>query len=186
MPLPDPLRRRLPQLTYHVLDQGRLDLELPELADNHLATAFQIETCEDLTGIPGLVTKLGGLVPAQEDPGLRQTYNAWLLPLLRRNFPDVSIPEIMDLEEVSMLEENVRAWEEKVRKESWREGRQEGRQEGLVEGMQRVLLQLMSSRFGPLPQDLRRRVEGLTSVAELEKLTRRVLRAKTLLEMGLG
>ena len=85
-----------------------------------------------------------------------------------------------------MLEENVRAWEEKVRKESWREGRQEGRQEGLVEGMQRVLLQLMSSRFGPLPQDLRRRVEGLTSVAELEKLTRRVLRAKTLLEMGLG
>ena len=184
--LPDPLRRRLPQLTYHVLDQSRLDLELPELTRNPLATAFRIETCEDPLDLPGLVRKLGGLVPAEEDPGLRRTYTVWLNPLLRRNFPGVKFPAIMDLGEVPMLEANVREWEKKVRRESWQEGRKEGRKAGLVEGMQRALLQLMSSRFGPLPQDVRHRVEGLTSVAELEKLTRKVLRAKTLQEMGLG
>ena len=83
---------------------------------------------------------------------------------------------------MSIFDENMREWRKRQRQEA----RQEGRQEGLVEGMRRVLLRQMSLRFGRLPQDVRRRVEQVTSVQELEKLTRRVLRAKTLQEMGLG
>jgi len=183
VPLPGELRRRLPQLTYHVLDLGRLELDLPDLARNHLATAFQIETCEDATDVPWMVTRLGGLLPP-EDPDLQRTYTAWLLPLLRRNFPGIRFPEIMGREgtPMSIFDENMREWRKRQRQEA----RQEGRQEGLVEGMRRVLLRQMSLRFGRLPQDVRRRVEQVTSVQELEKLTRRVLRAKTLQEMGLG
>jgi predicted transposase YdaD len=88
----------------------------------------------------------------------------------------------MDLEEAPMFEETVREWESKLRKE----GRKEGRQEGLIEGMQRVLLRQMSLRFGRLPQEVRSRVERIVSIGELEKLTRKVLRARTLQEMGLG
>jgi hypothetical protein len=182
VPLPAALRRRLPQLSYTVLDEGRLDLNRPELARNHLAAAFQIETCEDAVDIPGLVTRLGGLLPPGEDPDLRRTYTGWLLPLLRRNFPGIGIPEIMDRQGVPMLEENMREWRKKERQEA----KKEGRQQGLVEGMQRVLLRQMGQRFGRLQPDVRRRVEQIDSVGELEKLTRKILRAKTLQEMGLG
>jgi len=193
VPLPDLLRRRLPQLTYQVLDQGRLDLELPELAGNRTAAAFRIETAEDLVHLPRLTRGLFRLLPPEEDPALRQTFEIWYRALLRRNFPSVSDLEIMDLEEASMLEETVREWEKKVQKKARQEGRQEGRREGrkkgrregVIEGMQRVLLRLMSLRFGDLPQDVRRQVAQLTSVQELEDMTRRVLGAKSLREVGL-
>ena len=81
-----------------------------------------------------------------------------------------------------MLEETVREWEKQLRKES----RQEGRQEGLIEGMQRALLQMMSLRFGHLPQSVRRQVAQTTSVQRLEELTQRALGAKSLRDMGLG
>ncbi len=182
VPLPDPLRRRLPQLTYQVLAQGRLDLNRPELARNRTAAAFRIETCEDPTDMPRLARRLSRLLPQEEDPELRQTFNVWLIAFLRRNFPALRIPAIMDLEEAPMFEETVREWESKLRKE----GKKEGRQEGLIEGMRRVLLRQMSLRFGRLPQEVRSRVERIASIGELEKLTRKVLRAKTLQEMGLG
>jgi len=184
VPLPEPLRRRLPQLTYHVLDQGRLDLNRPELARNRTAAAFRIET-SDPVDIPRLGKRLGELLPAGENPELRQTYTVWFNAFLRRSFPSLRLPAIMNLEEAPMFEETVREWEKKLRKEGQQKGRQEGRQEGLVEGMQKVLLRQMSLRFGRLPQSVRRQVEQIASVRELEKLTRKVLRAGTLEEMGI-
>jgi len=136
--------------------------------------------------IPRLVKGLGGLLSKKEDPELWQAYTAWVNPLLRRNFPSLGVPEIMDLEEAPMLEENVREWEMKLRREERREGRQEGRQEGLVEGMQKVLLRQMGLRFGRLPQVVRRQVEQIASVKELEELSKKVLGAKSFREMGLG
>jgi len=65
-------------------------------------------------------------------------------------------------------------------------GPQEGRREGQVESLRKVLLQLMTQRFGHLPKTVRTRVEQITSVQELEKLTRKVLTAKSLEAMGLG
>jgi predicted transposase YdaD len=61
---------------------------------------------------------------------LRQHFTSSLLHLLRRTRPGVTIPELVELEEVAMLEETLTEWlngaEEKGRKEGRREGRQEG------------------------------------------------------------
>ena len=80
-----------------------------------------------------------------------------------------------------MLEENLMRWEEKVR----REGRREGRQEGIL-SLQAMLLDQLTLRFGRLPAKVRRQIEATTSLSELRKLGRKVLRAKTLEAMGLG
>ena len=81
-----------------------------------------------------------------------------------------------------MLEENLIRWRDRIREEA----RREGRQEGQILGLQKLLLQQMNLRFGRLPTNVRRRIEGISSLQELRKLGRRVLRAKTLEDMGLG
>ena len=81
-----------------------------------------------------------------------------------------------------MLEENVLRWQEQAR----REGRREGHREGEIQGLQAMLLDLLTQRFGRLPAQVRRQVEATTSLSELRKLGRKVLRAKTLEAMGLG
>lgn len=64
--------------------------------------------------------------------------------------------------------------------------RAEGRQEGRHEGMRQLLLQLIERRFGSLPPGVRRRLEGLASSEELQRLADRVLTAASLDELGLG
>jgi hypothetical protein len=77
-----------------------------------------------------------------------------------------------------MLEENLIRWRDKILNQ--------GRREGEILSLQKMLLQQMTLRFGRLPVGVRRQVEGTSSVPELRKLVRKVLRAKSLEEMGLG
>ncbi len=92
-----------------------------------------------------------------------------------------------------MLEEMLIKWRDQVLREAdqrIREGLREGRRKGLREGQlqarREMLLEQMSQRFGQLPTSIRRQVEGISSTQELRKLGRKVLRAKSLEEMGLG
>ncbi len=64
-------------------------------------------------------------------------------------------------------------------------GREEGREEGVVEGSRRMLLRLLTAKFGELPQESKARIEAL-SAADLDSLLDRVLTAGTLNELGLG
>lgn len=73
-----------------------------------------------------------------------------------------------------MLEENMRDWARKARREV------------RVKTLRKVLLDLMAVRFGRLSLPTRRRVEGITSTRELEELARRVVSAQSLQDMQLG
>jgi len=73
----------------------------------------------------------------------------------------------------SMLEENLRRWNDKTRRE------------GQIQARREMLLEQMTLRFGRLPANVRRQIEGISSLQELRKLGRKVLRAKTLQDMGL-
>src|SRR4029077_6731017 len=130
------LRRHLPRLRYLVLDENRLDLARPELSGNTIASLFRIETTTEPEEFLHLTRKLAALFPRGEEPELRRTITIWLLSVLRRSFPGATIPETVDLEDTSMLEENMREWSLKNR----REARKEGKQEGRVEGVREVLL----------------------------------------------
>jgi predicted transposase/invertase (TIGR01784 family) len=170
--IPKSLRRHLPRLRYLLLDESRLDLDRPELSRNRIASLFRIETCEP-EDLPRLTDQLARLLPPGEEPELRRTITIWLLAVLRRIFPGVTIPETVDLEDAPMLEETMLEWDRKQR----REERQVG--------MRELLLQLLERRFGPLPQEKRHRVEAIASSARLKRLADKILTAKSLDEMGL-
>jgi hypothetical protein len=83
-------------------------------------------------------------------------------------------------------------WEQKTRQAGLQEGLQQGlqmglqqglqvgRQEGLQEGERRMLLGLLTERFGPLPQPLVARIEAITEASHLEQLAKALLRTPDL------
>jgi hypothetical protein len=145
------------------------------LAGNRVATLFRLETAtpEDL---PDLTAELSRLLPRKdEDPELRHSLHRWLVRLLRRLLPGVTIPDD-DFEEMPMLEETLIEWRDNARKEGLREGQ--------VEGKRQFLLQQLEQRFGALSPKVRRKVKA-SSETRLEELGKRVLVAGSLAEMGL-
>lgn len=80
-----------------------------------------------------------------------------------------------------MLEETLIKW----REQAFQEGRREGRLEGRLEERLEVLRDLMVQRFGRLPKTVQRRLDDITSIEEVQRLTRKVLKAASLQEMGL-
>jgi hypothetical protein len=191
VPLPEQLKKHLPRLTYLLLDESRLDLGRPELSRNPAAALFRFETNKTPEALPGLYQKLNDVLP-RDEPALRRTVQAWVTAVVRRRVPDAIIPERVSFTEASMFEETLIKWRDQVlreaderRRQGLREGRREGRQEGQAQGMQKLILQQMTQRFGRLPARVRRQVEEISSIQELRKLGRRVLRAKSLAEMGL-
>ena len=60
----------------------------------------------------------------------------------------------------------------------------EGKAEGLVEGRMEIVLKLLVSRFGPLPDRIQTRVRG-AQAAQLDAVAERMLTAPTL-EQALG
>ena len=85
-----------------------------------------------------------------------------------------------------MFEEALRDWLKSAREEGRHEGRQEGHQEGEVKGRRDTVLRVLAQRFGKLPQQVRRKVAALESVAELERLLDRALTARSLEELRFG
>jgi predicted transposase YdaD len=64
------------------------------------------------------------------------------------------------------------------------EGLQRGKIEGKIEGQQESLMLLLEERFAPLDDSVRRRVNELPE-AELRRLLRQVVHAKSLADLGL-
>jgi hypothetical protein len=186
-PVPAALRRHLPRLTYLLLDERRLDLDRPGLEGNPAAAFFRLETNEEAEAVPRLYRQLRERLPAS-DPELLRSADAWFHVLVQRFIPGAIIPEGFNLGEtfMSMLEENFIRWQEQARQRGLKEGLKEGRREGEVAAVRRVLLAQMTERFGPLPEEVRTRVEQITSIPKLERLTTTVLSAASLEDMGLG
>ena len=70
------------------------------------------------------------------------------------------------------------------RKEGRREGREEGREEGRQEGQQELLLELLTSKFGNLPEPMMSRINRLTN-EQIKELAKQVLKASSLQELNM-
>jgi predicted transposase YdaD len=161
--------------------------------DNLAAAFFRIEEARSPEELLSLARPLAQMLPEDDEPELRRAFTDLLVETLRTAFPEVTIPYVENLEELSMLEENMTRWRKSVLREGRKEGlkrglergRAQGHEEGRVAGIQRILLQQMKLRFGPLPLSVRRQIREITSMAELEALAGRLLTAASLSDLGL-
>ncbi|HSG40676.1 MAG TPA: Rpn family recombination-promoting nuclease/putative transposase [Thermoanaerobaculia bacterium] len=167
---PEGPRSHLPSLRYLLLDESRMDLSRPDLAGNRVAMLFRIEISRDLEDVLRLTRELVKLLPSGQDPELHRIITAWLASVLRRTFPDAIIPETVNLEDFPMsLEGNMAVWIKRKR----------------AEGMHEILLRQLNRRFGPIPEEVRSKVEKIHSTRRLNTLADKILTAGSLRELGL-
>jgi flagellar biosynthesis/type III secretory pathway protein FliH len=81
-------------------------------------------------------------------------------------------------------EEGLQTGRQVGRREGVREGRQKGLQEGL-QAVRKILLGLLEQRFGPLPAATRERIEAISSLDRLTRLSERALTARSLAALRL-
>jgi predicted transposase YdaD len=189
--VPEGLRRRLPRLSYVLLDENRLDLDQPDLAGNRVAALFRLETQGSPISAPFLMEDVAALISPEEEPDLWAAVEVWMRAVLRRICPDgIIMPERVTPEDFPMIYDNFRKWFAEARKQGRKEGRLEGLQEGLKEGqvkaLQKTLVRQLSKRFGPLPRPVSEKVERISSVRRLQTLLDRVLEVDSLQELRLG
>ena len=65
-------------------------------------------------------------------------------------------------------------------------GIEQGIEQGIVIGERRTLLRQMNQKFGPVPEAIVARIQSISDVAELERLSDQILQATTVEEMGLS
>ena len=179
--VPGGLEQYRPRLRYCLLDEAQIaDSELESLR-NLAAALFRLEKSQGPEDIQRI---LAALIEWLQEPGLaelRRSFTAWLVGvLLPGRVPGITIPQVANLQEVrSMLAERVVEWTQQ-----WKdEGLEEGRREGL-EKFRAVILRDLESRFGPLPEEVRLRIEGIDSIEELAELSLRAGAASSITALG--
>jgi predicted transposase/invertase (TIGR01784 family) len=173
--VPGGLEQYRPQLRYCLLDEVRIaDSELESLR-NLAAALFRLEKSSGPKDIERVLTALIEWLREPDLAELRRSFTTWLLGvLLPARAPGVAIPQVGDLQEVkSMLAERVVEWTQEWKQEGLEAGRREGLEEGLEKGLEKargVLFRELERRFGPLPEELRRRVDAVASIEDLAEL----------------
>jgi hypothetical protein len=174
--VPGDLERYRPQLRYCLLDEMRMaDSELEPLR-NVAAGLFRLEKSQGPESLQRVIAALLEWLQEPELAELRRSFAKFLLKnLLPARMPGIEVPGIADLQEVkSMLAERVMEWTHQWKQEGLEEGLQKGRQEGQEDALvkaREVLLRDLMKRFGPLPEETRRRVSAIASIEDLMELS---------------
>ncbi|MFL6263439.1 MAG: transposase, partial [Thermoanaerobaculia bacterium] len=185
--VPGGLERYRPRLHYCLLDEMRMaDSELESLR-NLVAAVFRLEKSYDTEAMERV---LEAAVEWLRGPGLeelRKSFTGWVLKvLLPSRVRGVRLPEGLNLEEVkAMLAESGFSWSDRWEREGMEKGLQQAKEDALAKA-RGVLLRDLASRFGPLPEELRGRVEAIVSIEELTELALRAGAASSLDDLANG
>ena len=192
-PTPGRLRDYAPRLRYLLLDEGAIDESAPWALQNLVAALFRLEKSRGPLPLQTAIAALIDWLDAPEQASLRRAFTVWIKRvLIPGRMPGVNLPELGDLLEIkTMLAESVIEWTQdwkqqgieegriQGRMEGRMEGRIEGRIQGLIEGESGLLERLLTKRFGPLPEDVRIRLQAASS-EQLQCWAERILDARQL------
>jgi predicted transposase YdaD len=193
--VPGGLEQYRPQLRYCLLDEMRIASSELEPLKNLAAALFRLERSRGPEEVQAVVAALLEWLRAPEQSSLRRAFVVWFSEVfLPARLPGVKVPKVFELQEVySVLAEKFVPWTEQWEQQGFEKGVRKGREEGLEEGTRKTLgsfrqslLNTLEARFGPLSEDVRRKLEEINSAEELAELTARAGSASSLDALGLG
>lgn len=170
----------LPRLEYLLLDESRYASEDLSGLENLMAAVIRLEQQpENPEAVMRLVDDLNTWLDNQ--PEIKRTFAIWIRAvLLRRSRNTLALPKVNDLKELKMtLAERFDQWREQYRLEGLEQGLEKGLEEGMERGEAKLLLRLLSRRFGTLPEAIVARIEQ-AHAEQLEHWGDRVLEATSL------
>ncbi len=150
----------IPRLRYLTIDERRLDPAMLAAMPNRAAVLFQLEQCDTVEEVVGLIGRVLELAPIGHS--LRRAFHSWLRQVVVPSLAgEVDVPEVEDLGEFrAMLAESVIEW-----REGWKK---EGHDQGVKQGEETLFLLLMEERFGLLPQPMIARIKAADAEQLLE------------------
>jgi len=139
-----------------------------------VAALFRLENSRDAAAIQRILRHLTDWLHAPQQAGLRRSFTEWLRRvLLPGRLPGITIPAMQELQEVDdMLAERVQEWYAEYE----RKGLLAGMAQGRSDEARRILLGLLTHRFGPVSPEVEAQLQE-ADVATLEAWTLRVLDA---------
>ena len=92
-----------------------------------------------------------------------------------------------------MLAERIKQWEEQLKQQAMQQGLEQGLEAGLEKGLekglvigeQKLLIRQITRRFGPLPDEIRQRIEQ-ANIDQIEEWADRILDARSLADIFAG
>ena len=174
-PGPRALDTYRPQMRYVLIDQGRYDSSELASLRNLVAALFRLENSRTYAEIDGVVRTLIEWLQSPQQDSLRRAFSVWLGRVILGRLPGGAVTHVDDLQEMrAMLDDRFQEWGEEFKRA--------GELKGLREGEARLLLRLLASRFGDLPQWVQERVQQ-AEVSQLERWGERLLDARTLADL---
>ncbi|MCH5276362.1 MAG: Rpn family recombination-promoting nuclease/putative transposase [Desulfovibrionaceae bacterium] len=166
-----------PQQQYFLLDAGRVPEE--DLArTNEIATLLiRFERTQAIGEFIQLLTELCTLLPPSERLHLHRAFISWLgKTVFNRTQISEDILHCSTIQEArSMLADIAPHWEqtfmEKGRNEGISIGRSEGISIGETLGIKKILQEILTHRFGALPNDVMASIDGISNANDLKNLT---------------
>lgn len=191
-PGPSALDTYRPQIRYVLIEQGRYDSSELASLRNLVAALFRLENGHTYAEIDGVVRTLIEWLRSPQQDSLRRAFSVWLGRVILGRLPGGAVTHVDDLQEMrTMLADRFQEWREEFERQASQDGLRKGMQQGLQQGMQqgmqqglregeaRLLLRLLASRFGDLPQSVQVRVQH-ADVSQLERWGDQLLNACTL------
>ena len=154
-----------PQQRYFILDAGRVPKEKlagkPELA----TLLIRFERTQAIEEIIEILTELCTLLPPSERLHLHRTFISWLgKTVFKRTEISENILHCSTIQEArSMLADIAPHWEETFM--------EKGRNEGISLGIKNILQEILTNRFGVLPNDVMASIDGISNADDLKNLT---------------
>lgn len=186
LPEESPLWRWQPQARYHLLDMGRVpreDLTRKRTLATLLVRLEQRREPEALVPLIDEVIDWFRTHPGYDE--LKRLFTDLVTAAIEGTGKPLAIPD--DLKEVrTMLATLGKTWREEWTAEGMAKGLARGKAEGLAEGLAegehqtqvRTMLRLLERRFGPVPVELRERINA-ADTATLDRWIDRILDAPT-------
>ena len=183
--VPGGLEQYRPRLRYCLLDEMRIASSELEPLKNLAAALFRLERSQGPEEVQAVLAALLEWLQAPEQSSLRRTFAVWFSEVfLPTRLPGVKVAKVFELQEVySVLADKFVPWTEQWEQQGFERGLEEGARKA-YESLRRILLNTLEGRFGPLSEDVRRKVEDIGSVKELAELTARAGSASSLDSLG--
>jgi hypothetical protein len=131
---------------------------------NLVAALFRLEHRRSLAEVPEILKSLIDWLSDPELISLRHSFVEWLQRRLRHWLPDVTIPEMHDLQEGrEMIRDIAQEWKD----QHHQTGLLQGLEQGSTNEARAILRRQLVRRFGDVPAEIDARLERATR-AELE------------------